>query len=165
MTTAYASRMSRAELARLDLVRKETRPKVDATILAMEARGHDVGVGSTLREIVEQRAALARGTTSSGQLLTWHFLGRAVDFRRRLADRSLDPTTGGDETFWRDLSECATSAGLRSLAYEQGAPVWRKRLIGAKRVWDAGHVEDRGGYDTLAEATRAERPELMALVA
>jgi hypothetical protein len=150
---------------RLGYLEPETRKRAVGVMGRMLMRGHKVGVGSTLRQVDEQREALARGTTSSGQILTWHFLGRAVDFRRRLPDGSLDQTTSGDETFWRDLFECATEEGLRSLAYEQGAPVWKKKYIGAKKVWDCGHVEYRAGYATLAEATRAERPALMALIA
>jgi hypothetical protein len=159
------SQCSPGELRKLDKLIPEMRRRAVGTMARMLARGHKVGVGSTLREIEEQQAALARGTTSSGQILTWHFLGRAVDFRRRLADGSLDQTTGGDETFWRDLFECAGEEGLRSLAYDVGRPVWKKKLIGKKKTWDAGHVEDRGGYATLVAATKTERPDLMYLVA
>jgi hypothetical protein len=99
---------------------------------------------------------ISAGTTSKHQKLTWHFLGRAVDFRRRLPIGGKDMSTGGPDDFWRALYQEAIKLGLRSLAYRNDG----SKLLLNGNLWDAGHVEDRGDYETLAEAVRAEAPEL-----
>lgn len=158
MSDPVCSNLTFGELQRLDALEPDTKRKMSAVISAMEARGFTVYVGQTLRTVAEQQAAQAAGTTSKGQNLSWHFLGRAVDFRRRLPDGTEDQTTGGPDDFWRALYEEAGNAGCRSLAYH---PDGTKLLLNGT-VWDAGHVENRGGYATLAEAVQAERPELLA---
>lgn len=123
----------------------------------MKARGYDPYVGQVLRSVLQQQNAIAAGTTSKHQTLSWHFLGRAVDFRRRKPDGTEDPTTGGPDDFWRALFEEATKLGLRSLAYHADGT---KFLLNGS-LWDAGHVEHRGTFETLAEAVAEERPKLL----
>jgi len=145
-----------AEVARLDLLRPATRAKMIGIADAMTAIGMRVFIGTTMRTVAEQAQAIAAGTTSKGQKLSWHFLGRACDFRRRLPDGSEDLTTGGSEAFWRALQRCAGLFGCRSLAYRKDGA----KLLLNGRTWDPGHVEDREGFATLVEAVAAERPDL-----
>jgi hypothetical protein len=64
-----------------------------------------------------------------------------------------------NEDFFLALYEEAHKIpGLRSLAYH---PDGSKLLLNG-RTWDAGHVEFRNPYGTLAEAVDAEAPELAA---
>jgi hypothetical protein len=147
-----------SELARLDELCPTSRPKFDALIAAMLARGYVCRIGQVRRSKAQQAAAIAAGTTSKNQKLSWHFLGRAVDFRRELPDGSMDQTTSGPDDFWRALYAEATKLGLRSLAYH---PDGSKLLLNGK-IFDGGHVEDRGDYATLALAVAAEAPELLA---
>lgn len=150
--------MTPAELARLDELRPEARPWFEALIRAMQTRGYAPFIGCVLRTPKQQRQAIADGTTSAHQFMSWHFLGRAVDFRRRLPDGTEDTTTSGPGDFWRALYEEATALGLRSLAYHSDGS--KVLLNGA--TWDAGHVEFWGGYGSLAAAVLAEAPELVA---
>lgn len=150
--------MTSAELARLDQLRPEARPFFEALLRAMQSRGYDPFVGQVLRTPAQQQAAIASGATSKHQTLSWHFLGRAVDFRRRLANGGEDQTTSGPDDFWRALSEEAEKCGLRSLAYH---PDGTKILLNGV-TWDAGHVEYRGDYADLVAAVTAEAPELLA---
>lgn len=150
--------MTSAELARLDESRPEARPWFEALIRAMQARGFDPFIGCVLRTPKQQRQAVVDGTTSAHQFLSWHFLGRAVDFRRRLPNGTEDTTTSGPDDFWRALYEEATALGLRSLAYHADGS---KVLLNGK-TWDAGHVECWGDHPSLAAAVKAEAPELVA---
>lgn len=153
--------MTSAELARLDQLIPEARPHFEALIRAMLARGFNPYVGQTLRTLEQQREAIRAGTTSKHQVLSWHFLGRAVDFRRRLPDGSADQTTSGPEDFWRALYEEATKIpGMRSLAYHADG----SKILLNGTTWDAGHCEFRWPYAELHEAVLAEAPHLLEQV-
>lgn len=143
--------MTPGEIYRLTQLTAETRERVHQLIDAMATLGHGVYVGQTLRTQAQQAEAQARGTTSAGQVHSWHQLGRAADLRKRNADGSVDETVR-DEPFFRALYEEATRVGLRSLAYH---PDGTKILLNGV-TWDAGHVEWRGSFATLAEAFAAE---------
>lgn len=150
--------MTAAETGRLALLIPECGRRVQQVIAAMGARGFAVYVGQTMRSQAEQAAAQARGTTSASQSRSWHQLGRAADLRKRNLDGSVDESTH-DETFFKALFEEATAAGLRSLAYrEDGSRLLIHTTHGD--VWDAGHVEYRDPFGTLAEAFTAEGPKV-----
>lgn len=146
--------MTAGELARVALLIPECRERVLQVIAAMGARGLAVHVGDTLRTQAQQAAAQARGATSVHQDRSWHQLGRAADLRKCFADGSVDETTH-DEGFFRALWEEARAVGLRSLAFHDDGT---KLLIHTTHgdVWDAGHVEWRGSFATLADAFAAE---------
>lgn len=125
----------------------------------MQARGYDPFIGQVLRTPAQQQVAIAGGTTSKHQTLSWHFLGRAIDFRRRLDNGGEDMSTGGPDDFWRALYDEATKIpGMRSLAYHSDG----SKLLLNGTTWDAGHVEYRAPFAELAEAVSAEAPELLA---
>lgn len=147
--------MTPGELARLGTLRDPCRVRVLAVLAAMIARGFDPYVGQSRRTRAQQLAAIERGTTSVGQVWSWHHLDLAVDIRRRLPGGGPDPTTSGPEDFWRALYEEASRRDLRCLAYKPG-PGWRKLLIGppGRKIWDAGHLEYREDYRTLTAAVR-----------
>jgi hypothetical protein len=146
------------QLARLDTLIPEARQAFDALIQAMTARGLEPFIGQCGRTPAQQAQAIKDGTTSKTQKVSWHELNRAVDFRARLNDGTEDMTTN-NEAFFRALyEETQKIPGLRSLAYR---PDGTKLLLNGK-TWDAGHVEFRTPYGTLAEAVTAEAPELAA---
>lgn len=149
--------LSPAEYARLDTLIPPARAAHDTLISNMIARGLEPFIGQCGRTPAEQAAALAAGTTSAHQVLSWHELGRAVDYRARLADGSEDETTQ-NEPFFRALYIEAVKLGLRSLAYNADG----SKLLLNGHLWDAGHVEFRDPYSTLMVAVRAEAPELLA---
>ena len=152
-----AGMLSPAELARLDTLIPAARTAHDALIAAMTARGLEPFVGQCGRTPAQQQAAIAAGTTSAHQHISWHELGRAVDYRARLADGSEDETTR-NEAFFRALSEEAGRIdGLRSLAYNADG----SKILINHVTWDAGHVEYRLPYATLIAAVKAEAPELL----
>jgi len=149
--------MTDGELSRLAQLIPECRERVQQTITAMAMRGLDVYVGQTMRTQTEQAEAQARGTTSVNQSRSWHQLGRAADLRKRNPDGTVDESTH-DMAFFEALFEEATKVGLRSLAFRKDGS---RLLIHTTHgdVWDAGHVEWRGNYATLAEAFAAEGPK------
>jgi hypothetical protein len=146
--------MTAGEQARLATLIPEARERVEKLLAAMEARGMPVYVGQTRRTAAQQHDAQARGTTSVKQSVSWHELDRAADLRKRLPDGTPDQTTR-DEAFFLALYEEAKALGLRSLAYQLVDGGLRKLLING-HVWDAGHVEWRQPFATLAEAIVAE---------
>lgn len=154
--------MSDAEKFRLSLLTPATRARAEAIIQRMYDRGFPRPyVGSTFRTPEEQREAVTRGTTGRKQMLSWHLIKRAVDFRYRLANGEADPTTH-QENFFLALWQEATALGCRSLGYVKdhaGHPV--KFYINGGKVWDAGHVEYRAPYKTLVDALKAEAPYLL----
>jgi hypothetical protein len=150
--------MTSGEIFRLTQLTSETRERVHQVIDAMATRGLDVYVGQTLRTQAQQHDAQARGTTSATQSRSWHQLGRAADLRKRNDDGTVDESTH-DEAFFRALFEEAEKAGLRSLAFrEDGSKLLIHTTHG--EVWDAGHVEYREPFATLAEAFSAEGPKV-----
>lgn len=163
--------MTPAEHARIALLVPPFQARVKAICQRMVERGYpEPYIGQTARSYLEQQAALARGTTSSGQKWSWHFIfmkgqkcydegARAVDFRYRLEHDKPDPTTQ-HEDFFRALYEEATWAGCRSLAYKPDEHGLTKLYLNGGRLWDAGHVEYREPYESLAEAVADGIPEL-----
>lgn len=150
--------LSAGELARLDTLIPEARTAHDALIAAMTTRGLEPYVGQCGRTPAQQQAAIAGGTTSAHQVLSWHEIGRAVDYRARLADGSEDMTTS-NEAFFQALSEEAGKIdGMRSLAYNADG----SKLLLNGHLWDAGHCEWRIPYATLVAAVKTEAPELLA---
>ena len=146
--------MTSGEVFRLTQLIPEARERVQQLLDAMAARGFDVYVGQTLRTQAQQAEAQARGTTSVHQDRSWHQLGRAADLRKRLPDGTVDESTH-DEAFFRALFDEASKVGLRSLAFrEDGSRLLIHTTHGD--VWDAGHVEYRAPFDTLADAFAAE---------
>jgi hypothetical protein len=151
---ASGASVTAGETGRLALLIPECGKRVQQVIAAMATRGFDVYVGQTMRSQEQQAEAQARGTTSVNQSRSWHQLGRAADLRKRNSDGTVDESTH-DEPFFRALFDEATKVGLRSLAFrEDGSRLLIHTTHGD--VWDAGHVEYRGPYDTLAEAFAAE---------
>jgi hypothetical protein len=150
--------VSPKEQQRLDALVPEARQAFDQLIQAMATRGMEPYVGQVYRDPQQQAQAQKDGTTSKTQSISWHELRRAVDFRAKLPDGTEDLTTN-NEQFFRALYEEATKIpGLRSLAYRDDGS---KLLLNGK-TWDAGHVEYRQPYATLAQAVQAEAPELAA---
>ena len=147
--------MTAAETARLAQLIPECGARVQQVIAAMGARGFAVFVGQTMRTHAEQAEAVARGTTSAHQTTSWHELGRAADLRKRFPNGDVDETTH-DEAFFRALFEEAKAVGLRSLAFREDGS---RLLIHTSHgdLWDAGHVEYREPFATLAEAISAQR--------
>ena len=163
--------MTPGEFARFAQLCPPFQARVKAIVAKMIERGFpEPYIGQTARDYEEQQAALARGTTSSGQKWSWHFVfkagqkcadegARAVDFRYRLDGDQPDPTTK-QEDFFKALYEEATMAGCRSLAYHNDGFGLTKLYLNGGKLWDAGHVEYREPYDTLAEAVADGIPEL-----
>jgi|SRR5882724_3146764 len=152
------SGLSAGERVKIDQLIPPARVAHIALISAMVDRGMLPAIGQVDRCAAQQHEAQAAGTTSVHQDISWHELDRAVDYRARLPDGTMDKTTH-NEAFFRALSEESGKIdGLRSLAYNTDGS---KKLLNGK-TWDAGHVEFRWPFDTLAQAVEAERPDLLA---
>ena len=144
--------LSKTEEAKLAELEPETQSRVRQLLARLEARGFRYYVGSAVRDLIDQAAALADG--KSDVKVGWHQLARAVDIY------SYDPVAheidlnGRNEDFYRALHEEAYELGLWGLAYRP-YPSGPKHFL-SSGAWDGGHVEFHGPYATLAEAISAE---------
>jgi hypothetical protein len=150
--------LSPDEIDRLRTLIPDALAAIQALIQAVRARGFEPYIGQCGRTPAQQQAAIDAGTTSEHQRISWHELGRAVDFRARLADGSEDTTTHNEPFFRALYEEACKIPGLRSLAYHADG----SKILLNGHVWDAGHVEYRAPFSTLIAAVKAEAPELLA---
>lgn len=150
--------LSPDEVDRLRTLIPGALPVFEALIQAVRARGFEPYIGQCGRTPAQQQAAIDAGTTSAHQHISWHELGRAVDFRARLADGSEDTTTHNEPFFRALYEEACKIPGLRSLAYNADG----SKLLLNGHLWDAGHCEFREPYGTLVAAVKTEAPELLA---
>jgi hypothetical protein len=150
---------SLAEEARIARLRPEVAALVRQLRDRLAALGIRLFVGSTRRTAAEQASLVAAG--KSAATTSWHQLGRAADVY------PYDPTTGKPDLAgrhvenFRALAREAQALGFRSLGFtDTGA----KRYIQTAKgpIWDAGHIEYRGPYATIAAAAAAEGAEVVA---
>lgn len=101
---------------KLDDLRPEVRPQVDAFLAACEAAGLDVLVTCTLRSNAEQDALYAQGRTSVGHIVTnakagqsAHQYGLALDFVPMVNGK---PDWVGSHPIWDQIGEFGVAAGL-----------------------------------------------------
>lgn len=151
--------MTDAENKRLNGLIPEARAAFIQLSDMCRARGLLLFLGQTLRSMPEQQKKLDAGLTT--QAVTWHFIGRGLDVY------VIDPKTGAPDLAGKrvDLYQIMheEAAKLRLTGKAFNADGSRRYLTvvknGAKgKLWDAAHLEWRHGYDTLAEAIKAEGP-------
>ncbi|MDB4906357.1 MAG: hypothetical protein JWO05_1141 [Gemmatimonadetes bacterium] len=102
----------------LALLAPKFRATLERVFAQMKAKGHDPVVAETLRTRDRQRFLYGFGRTyddgrgvvtmSPDAMATWHGFGLAVD----VISASME--WNAPESFWRDLRELATAAGLTS---------------------------------------------------
>jgi hypothetical protein len=158
MVTDYLSLLTSSEAERMEQLEPETQSRLRDLIFALGAEGIRVYVGQTLRTAAQEKALIEAGRTSATLVHSWHELGRAVDLY------PIDPDTGKPDLKGRriDLFQAmharAKELGFRGIAFEEDG-VTKKYIKGKKGlVWDAGHLECRGPYATMAQAWAAEGP-------
>lgn len=148
--------LTRTEWARLSRLEPDTRRRVETLIARLRARGIELHIGSTRRSEAEQAALVAEG--KSANTISWHNSGRAVDLYPKVGGKPDYDVTRPD--LYRVMHQEWAALGGTGLAYSP-YPNGPNRLITtykagkAKKVWDGGHVEFKGGFATPAEAYRA----------
>lgn len=107
---------------KLDDLRPEVRPQVDAFLAACAAAGVDVLITCTLRSREEQTELYAQGRTSPGHIVTnaragqsAHQYGLAIDVVPMVNGK---PDWNGKDPVWEKVGELGQAAGLTWL----GAP-------------------------------------------
>ena len=151
--------MSEAESKRLHLLHPEVGPRVIQLFDVCRKNGMRLFLGSTLRTISEQAKLKADG--KSTLKVGWHCLGRAADIYPYVRDKmdNFNPDFNGtDVAAFREMQKEAMAIGFRQIGFN---PDWTKHYIMTTKgkVWDAGHVEWRAPYATLADAVKAEGAE------
>lgn len=101
---------------KLDDLRPEVRPMVDAFLAACEAAGADVLVTCTLRSGEDQDALWAQGRTKPGHIVTnaragqsAHNFGLAIDIVPMVNGK---PDWNGSDPIWKQIGEHGVAAGL-----------------------------------------------------
>jgi hypothetical protein len=147
--------LTSTEEGRLEKLEPETQGLVRSLIANLNAQGYQVTVGQTLRTVAAEKADVAAGKSSKGQVYSWHNIGRAVDLYMVDPDTGETDYNGSNDTLYQALASAATSLGFRSLAYnDDGSRHYLNTVKGP--VWDGGHIEYHGPNATLAQAISAE---------
>lgn len=147
--------LTTSEESRLADLEAGTQAAARALIQALHEDGLEVHVGQTLRTTAQERAQIDAGH-SAVKTHSWHELGRALDLY------PINPDTGSPDfdgiriDLFVRMHDAAAAAGFHGLAFN---PDGTKRLIttaAGKKIWDAGHLEWRAPYGTIAQAVAAE---------
>ncbi|HEU0081852.1 MAG TPA: hypothetical protein VFQ87_03195 [Bradyrhizobium sp.] len=159
MVTDYLALLSTSEAERMEQLEPETQSKLHDLILALGTiDGVRVHVGQTRRTSAQEKANYEAGKTSANLTHSWHELGRAVDLY------PIDPDTGKPDMdgrrvdLFRTMHDRAKLMGWHGIAFNDDGT--KKILTNAKKqkIWDGGHLENRGSYVTIAQAWAAEGP-------
>lgn len=138
-------------------------PDVAARWGRLKAKAAAVGIEiraiSTIRDADQQAKKILQGRTAGK--LTWHFLGRAVDFQVK------DPATGAWDSkakrldLYLRVARLAEGEGFRQLGFNADDSVRTLKTSDGRPFTDPYHLEVRGPYPTLTAAIKAERPDLL----
>ena len=133
------------ELRRLNQLQPQVRDKIVTLRAALNARGLDFFLGSTMRSPSEQAEKLKQGR-SALKTPWWHGSGRASDLYMFGPDGTLDMKARNKDTY-RAMHAEAEALGFRVLGFKE-------LKSGSKTFSDPYHVELREG---LAKEVAYER--------
>lgn len=154
-------KMGPVEASRRAKLLPQVRLAYDALRAELAAlHGIELLLVSTRREQLEQDAKVAAGLSATRD--SWHLLGRALDVqtgRPNAAGEIVWDAKGKDVESYRTLHRVAPRYGFRgtpngSAFGPDGSPAYIKTSSG--KVWDAGHLEFREGYASVAAARAAD---------
>jgi hypothetical protein len=152
----FIAELTTSEEGRLQKLQPEAQAMFRALINSLEAdEGIKVHVGQTLRTPAQEKAVIDAGR-SAVKTHSWHELGRAVDLYPINPDTGKADLDGVRVDLFLRMHEKAAALGFRGIAFNADGS---KRFItnnAGKKIWDGGHLEWRGPYDTIAEAVEAE---------
>jgi hypothetical protein len=135
----------------------ETRRRAQMLLDWLEAQGWKPKITSTIRTEEQQAKAVAAG--KSGQSITWHFSGRAMDLllTNPVTGKVMEtPTTAEIEAYYRPMHQKWAALGGTGLAFGPYPDGPIRRINGTKGpFWDGGHVEFHGPFTTAALAYAA----------
>jgi hypothetical protein len=147
--------LTSTEEGRLEKLEPTTQSLVRQLLDQLASQGTTVYVGSTIRTVAQEKADVAAGKSSKGQVYSWHNLGRAVDLYPVNPDTGKPDYNGVRYDLFSIMASVATSLGFRSLAYNaDGSRHYLNTVKGP--IWDGGHLEYHGPYSSLSEAIAAE---------
>jgi peptidoglycan L-alanyl-D-glutamate endopeptidase CwlK len=142
------------DIASLDVLHPELRPRVDTIVAELEAQGWQVRVSSGWRSAERQEAIFALGQLGEflGQA-PWTRVRGGCSCHNQLRDdgspgaAAVDLAPAGVEdldqraAFYRALGEAAHGQGLRwGGDFGRSNPIWARLGLG----WDPAHIEDQG---------------------
>lgn len=145
-----------AERRRINRLEPGTRAAYRQFLKLMSNRGIRIHTGQTVRDTAQQAALVESG--ASGTNRSWHLLGRAIDAYPYDPDTGKPDMQGRRLDLFRIMHETAAVLGFHGLAFRP-YPDGPKRYITTSKgsVWDGGHLEYHGPYNTWAEAADAMR--------
>jgi hypothetical protein len=161
LVTDFLSELTTSEVERMEQLEPETQSMLHDLILALGTiDGIRVHVGQTARTSAQEKANFEAGKTSKNLTHSWHELRRAVDLY------VIDPDTGKPDLkgkrvdLYRTMHARAKLMRWKGIAFNDDGS--KKILYNSRNqpIWDAGHLENRGSYATVAEAWAAEGPAI-----
>lgn len=151
---ATVRKLGLTEKARIDALEPDTRRRYLELRKRMAAKyGIQLRTGQTRRTQDQQNALVAKGLSATKQ--GWHLVGRAIDVYPIDKKTGQPDTKGLNVDAFRKMHLEADALGFRGIAF---SPDGSKRYITTSKgkVWDAGHIEYRGEFRTVAEAAKAK---------
>jgi hypothetical protein len=152
------------ERARVDQLHPDARAALMSWLAECETKGYRISIGQTVRTRSEQLDLWKEGTKTASPV-SWHELKRAWhfylldSFGKRVVDGKRIKDAWMPHYLW--CAREAEKVGCRQLGFRSDG---KPRYIGKSKFWDPFHLEFRGPFETLAEACRAEAPNLVALL-
>jgi len=155
--------LTTSEEDKIAALQQETQSKLRDLILALWDQDQlRVFVGQTKRTAAQEKANYEAGKTSAHLTHSWHELGRAVDLYPYNPDTGEPDLKGKRVDLFRVMHNRAKAMGFHGIAFNDDGS--QKIIVNAngKKIWDGGHLEDRGSYTTIAQAWAAEAPDQTA---
>jgi hypothetical protein len=147
------------ERQRIAALEPSTRRAYRQLIARLRARGISLYTGQTSRTPALQKRLVAEGKSTTEK--SWHLARRAID-AYPIDPRTRKPDLKGVRLdLFRIMHEEAAKLGFRGLAFKTDGS---KRIIQTSKgpIWDAGHIEYRGGFPNVAAAMAADRRAIAA---
>jgi hypothetical protein len=146
------------EAAKINRLRPEVAALWERLKALAASKGYEIRALGTVRTIDTQKLLVKLGRSAAG--ISWHNLGRAIDYQVKGPDGKWD-----DKAIHRDrylaVNRMAESLGFRQIGFH---PDGSRRILktpDGRTFEDPYHIEYRGPHPNITAAIKAEAPELL----
>lgn len=137
-------KLSSNEKTRLEAMHPDAKVALQGLIAELAEMGVRTFVGSTRRTKAEAEKLKAEGKASANLKSDWHTIGRAVDLY--VYHEGKVDFNGKNLDHIKTMHSVAKKRGWRGIAFKEDGSKWMINSVKGP-IWDAGHLEWRGGKD------------------